>query len=127
MKDENKRLEETNQELVARIRKESKFNELYEKKMDKIAIEAMPFEKILEIKLLLEVEELEEMLRNKEENLEQLIKTNKKKKESLHHSILDPFVDLHALLLEDSASVSRKRQEREDELKQSDDNLNELY
>lgn len=43
MKSENKRLEEMNQDLLARIRKESKFNEIYEKKMEKVAIEQMSF------------------------------------------------------------------------------------
>lgn len=43
MKAENKKLEEMNQDLLARIRKESKFNEIYEKKMEKVAIEQMSF------------------------------------------------------------------------------------
>lgn len=81
MKAENKKLEEMNQDLLARIRKESKFNEIYEKKMEKVAIEQMSFQKILEIKLLLQVQELEETLRVKEEAMTEILKNNKKKKD----------------------------------------------
>lgn len=38
MREENKKLEQTNQELITKIRKETKFNEIYEKKMDKNSI-----------------------------------------------------------------------------------------
>ena len=55
MREENKNLEQFNQELITKIRKETKFNEIYEKKMDRGSIESMSFEKIFEIKLLLEV------------------------------------------------------------------------
>jgi hypothetical protein len=38
MREENKKLEQLNQELITKIRKEIKFNEIYEKKMDKNSI-----------------------------------------------------------------------------------------
>lgn len=117
MKEQNKKLEDINQELIAKIRKETKFNDIYEKKMEKVAIECMSFEKILEIKLLLEVEELEQELMRKEEEVEQLLKTNKRKKDSLANSTPDPYIELHAIMMQTEKEVEYRRQFKELQLK----------
>lgn len=126
MKAENKRLEEMNQDLLARIRKESKFNEIYEKKMEKVGVEQMAFEKVLEIKLLLEVEELEETLRIKEDAMNEIMRNNKKKKDTTYAKDLEPHIELHAVL-RSYEEIEDLKYEREKKLKRADDRLDELF
>lgn len=58
MREDNKLLEEENQELRTKMRKENKLNEIFEKRMDQGRISEMSLDKLLEIKLLMEVEDL---------------------------------------------------------------------
>lgn len=86
----------------------------------------MTFEKILEIKLLLEVEELEEILRIKEEAMNELMKSNKKKKETIHARDLEHHIELHAILMS-YEEIGDLKYEREKKLKRADNRLDELY
>ena len=45
-----------------------------------------------------------------------MIKSNKKKKELIDHKNIDPFADLHALILQNQKEIEHKRQSKEIEL-----------
>jgi hypothetical protein len=58
MREENTRVEEMNKELRGRIRKEEKLHCILEKRVDGREVESLPFDKMVEIKLLQEVQHL---------------------------------------------------------------------
>lgn len=60
MKEGNRDLENENQRLRVGIRKEQKINELFEKRVNEGDLRDLEFEKLMEIKLILQAEELEQ-------------------------------------------------------------------
>jgi hypothetical protein len=56
MKQENRDLCTENQQIKTNIRKESKINELFAKRKNDGPLKALPYEKLMEIKLILQTE-----------------------------------------------------------------------
>lgn len=58
MKEDNRQLSEENDQLKTAIRRENKINELFNKRKEDLPLHSMSLEKVMEIKLILESEEL---------------------------------------------------------------------
>lgn len=54
MREDNRRVEEENDALKTTIRRENKINELFNKRKEEGPLQAMPLEKLMELKLILE-------------------------------------------------------------------------
>ncbi len=83
MREENRKIEEENERLRANIRRGNKLNDLFERRRDNEHLDAMDFEKLVELKLLLESEDLEEEYARCENRLREAQKTHKDVKNSI--------------------------------------------